>query len=107
MERKGLKRCKVGTGDCEVSQSAKSCIHCRYTKCLNIGMNPELLRGKRKKEEERRESVVVVEERRESAVVVEERREPVVVVEEISDSENTSTKQDERKSEGLSFYNNL
>ena len=30
-----------------MSQSAKSCIHCRYTKCLEIGMNPELLKGER------------------------------------------------------------
>ena len=32
-----------------VTESAKSCIHCRYTKCLNIGMRPDLLKGKRKK----------------------------------------------------------
>ena len=36
-------------------QSTLSCIHCRYTKCLNIGMRPELVRGKRKKKEESRD----------------------------------------------------
>ena len=48
-----MKRCKAGGNECEVTQSAKSCIHCRYTKCLNIGMRPELVRGKRKKDESR------------------------------------------------------
>ena len=49
---KGLKKCKVGTSQCLVTQSEKSCIHCRYIKCLNIGMRPDLLKGKRKEERE-------------------------------------------------------
>ena len=60
VQRKGLKRCKAGTGDCVVSQDAKSCIHCRYTKCINIGMKPELLKGKRKKDVQRRATVVEI-----------------------------------------------
>ena len=48
-----MKRCKAGGENCEVNHSAKSCIHCRYTKCINIGMRPELVRGKRKKAESR------------------------------------------------------
>ena len=48
INKKGLKRCKTGRQNCEVSSAAKSCIHCRYTKCLSIGMVPELLQGKRK-----------------------------------------------------------
>ena len=51
-----MKRCKAGDGKCVVTQSGKSCIHCRYTKCINIGMRPELVRGKRKKKDEHRES---------------------------------------------------
>ena len=46
---KGLKRCKTGRKVCYVSQSAKTCIHCRYNKCLSIGMSPNLLQGKRVK----------------------------------------------------------
>ena len=38
-----------------MSEASKSCIHCRYTKCLNIGMRPELVRGKRKKKDESRD----------------------------------------------------
>ena len=49
---KGLKKCRTGLGLCEVSEAAKSCIHCRYNKCLSIGMTSELLQGKRKREEE-------------------------------------------------------
>jgi hypothetical protein len=26
---------------CEVSEEKKSCIHCRYMKCLEIGMTPD------------------------------------------------------------------
>ena len=51
--RRGLKYCREGSGECEVTQSAKACIHCRYIKCLNIGMVPELVKGKRKKFDER------------------------------------------------------
>ena len=52
MERKGLKQCKQGSRDCEMTVSGKTCIHCRYTKCLHIGMRPDLIKGKRKAEEE-------------------------------------------------------
>ena len=47
---KGLKRCKTGRKVCYVSKSAKTCIHCRYNKCLSIGMSPNLLQGKRVKQ---------------------------------------------------------
>ena len=55
VQKKGLKRCKTGRKDCDVNTVAKNCIHCRYTKCLKIGMTPELLQGKRTKVEESEE----------------------------------------------------
>ena len=61
VNRKGLKKCKTGRADCLVTESDKSCIHCRYTKCLNIGMRPDLLKGKRKKYCEETVSVRVPE----------------------------------------------
>ena len=50
IEKKGLKRCKTGRKNCDVTTSSKSCIHCRYNKCIQIGMTPELLQGKRKRD---------------------------------------------------------
>merc|ERR1711892_1224860 len=44
---KGLKRCRTGLKNCEVSDVKKNCIHCRYLKCLEIGMTPELMKGQR------------------------------------------------------------
>eukprot|EP00092_Neocalanus_flemingeri_P024863 GFUD01026959.1.p1 GENE.GFUD01026959.1~~GFUD01026959.1.p1 ORF type:complete len:871 (+),score=185.18 GFUD01026959.1:91-2703(+) len=49
---KSLKRCKTGSKNCEISNQTKNCIHCRYLKCLKIGMTPDLLQGQRKKEVE-------------------------------------------------------
>jgi len=40
-------RCRGGKGDCVVSSGSKSCIPCRLTKCLKIGMDPSLIRGKK------------------------------------------------------------
>ena len=51
MKLKGLKKCKTGLGLCDLSEDAKSCINCRYNKCLSIGMTPDMLQGKRKREE--------------------------------------------------------
>ena len=48
---KGLKKCRTMLGNCQVSSQGKSCINCRYRKCLAIGMTPELIQGKRKREE--------------------------------------------------------
>ena len=53
---KGLKRCKTGLKACHVSQSAKSCIHCRYNKCLSIGMSPSLLQGQRLRQDDKARS---------------------------------------------------
>ena len=41
---KGLKRCRTGLKNCEVSDVKKNCIFCRYLKCLEIGMTPELMK---------------------------------------------------------------
>merc|ERR1711970_722170 len=49
-EAKGLKRCRTGLQNCEVSDTTKSCIHCRYTKCIEIGMTPDLMKGRRKRD---------------------------------------------------------
>merc|ERR1711892_1463922 len=46
---KGLKRCRTGLNNCKVSDETKNCIHCRYLKCIKIGMTPELMKGKRTK----------------------------------------------------------
>ena len=89
VQRKGLKRCKAGTGDCVVSQDAKSCIHCRYTKCINIGMKPELLKGKRKKDVQRRATVA-------------EERDEIESDEEIT-STSTELEQEKNNSQGLLF----
>ena len=85
VQTKGLKKCKRGTADCPVSQSAKSCIHCRYNKCLKIGMNPELIRGPKRKAE--------MEENDEDSV------------EESESSVTVTTEREEREWEGLEFYN--
>ena len=34
---------RTGTGDCEVSETSKSCSACRFEKCLQVGMKRELL----------------------------------------------------------------
>ena len=59
VKAKGLKECKTGLGRCEVSEVSKTCIHCRYNKCLTVGMNPELLLT-RGKSEEREVDVVFI-----------------------------------------------
>ena len=41
---KGLKRCRTGQKKCEVSDEKKNCIHCRYLKCLQIGMTTDLMK---------------------------------------------------------------
>ena len=43
---KGLKRCRTGLKNCEVSDQKKNCIHCRYLKCINIGMTTDLMQVK-------------------------------------------------------------
>ena len=46
--RAGLKRCRTGGRDCDVaSVPGRGCSHCRYTRCLAIGMEPALLQGRR------------------------------------------------------------
>ena len=37
----GLKKCKTGLKKCEVSSDILSCTHCRYNKCIKIGMTPQ------------------------------------------------------------------
>ena len=75
VRKKGLKRCRTGGQDCEVTPATKTCIHCRYTRyctvmycivlhctvmhcihcnhprCLAIGMEPALLQGRRAQQE--------------------------------------------------------
>ena len=53
---KGLKRCKTGLKNCELSPTTKSCINCRYNKCLSIGMSPGLMQGDRLKQTKTKES---------------------------------------------------
>jgi len=43
-------RCRSSLGECEVASDNKKCIACRYQKCLNIGMDPMLVQGSRKRE---------------------------------------------------------
>ena len=52
VKQKGLKRCKTGLKKCPVTADTKSCIHCRYNKCIDAGMTPELIQGKRCQDEE-------------------------------------------------------
>eukprot|EP00092_Neocalanus_flemingeri_P013650 GFUD01014723.1.p1 GENE.GFUD01014723.1~~GFUD01014723.1.p1 ORF type:complete len:596 (+),score=126.01 GFUD01014723.1:60-1847(+) len=40
-------RCRSSLGKCEISSKNKKCISCRYAKCLQIGMAPELVQGTR------------------------------------------------------------
>lgn len=40
-------RCRSGKNDCIITSGIKSCIPCRLTKCLQIGMDPNLVRGKK------------------------------------------------------------
>jgi len=42
-------RCRSGLGKCDVSHRNKKCISCRYGKCLDIGMDPQLVQGSRMK----------------------------------------------------------
>ena len=65
MKLKGLKKCKTSLGLCDVSEAAKSCVNCRYNKCLSIGMTPDLLQGKRKREEQEPTEVEPTEEEEE------------------------------------------
>ena len=44
IQQKGLKRCRNGLGKCVVTSTAKACIHCRYQRCLKIGMVPDKLK---------------------------------------------------------------
>jgi len=41
--------CRSSLGKCEISSKHKKCISCRYNKCLEIGMAPEMVQGSRKK----------------------------------------------------------
>jgi len=45
-------RCRTGKHDCKISTGVKSCISCRLQRCLKIGMDPNLVRGKKCKKEE-------------------------------------------------------
>ena len=45
MKKKGVKTCRTSEGKCDTSQLFKSCMNCRYRKCLRIGMRPELIGG--------------------------------------------------------------
>ena len=67
VEAKGLKKCKTGQKNCEITADTKSCIYCRYQKCLKIGMMPKLVQGKRKRKEDptdtnQEEDVMIVDE---------------------------------------------
>jgi len=42
-------RCRSGLNNCIINSGSKSCIPCRLTKCLQIGMDPALVRGKKYK----------------------------------------------------------
>jgi len=42
-------RCRSGKNNCIINSGCKSCIPCRLTKCLQIGMDPGLVRGKKYK----------------------------------------------------------
>eukprot|EP00092_Neocalanus_flemingeri_P018610 GFUD01020154.1.p1 GENE.GFUD01020154.1~~GFUD01020154.1.p1 ORF type:complete len:460 (+),score=117.03 GFUD01020154.1:43-1422(+) len=42
-------RCRSGQNNCIINSGSKSCIPCRLTKCLQIGMDPSLVRGKKYK----------------------------------------------------------
>lgn len=44
-------RCRSGKNDCIITSGIKSCIPCRLAKCLKIGMDPNLVRGKKFKKE--------------------------------------------------------
>jgi hypothetical protein len=46
---KGLKRCRTGLKNCEVSDQKKNCIHCRYIKCIKIGMTSDLMQVQKKR----------------------------------------------------------
>jgi len=39
--------CRSGLNNCSINSGSKSCIPCRLTKCLQIGMDPNLVRGKK------------------------------------------------------------
>jgi len=45
-------RCRSGRNDCVISSGIKSCIPCRLQKCLQVGMDPSLVKGKKFKKEE-------------------------------------------------------
>jgi len=42
-------RCRSGLNNCIINSGSKSCIPCRLTKCIQIGMDPALVRGKKYK----------------------------------------------------------
>ena len=49
MARAGLKWCRTGGRDCDVaSVPGRGCSHCRYTRCLAIGMVPGLVQPTRR-----------------------------------------------------------
>jgi len=41
--------CRSGLNNCSINSGSKSCIPCRLTKCLQIGMDPAMVRGKKSK----------------------------------------------------------
>ena len=45
---RGIKRCRTGRRSCDLTAAGK-CIHCRYQRCLDIGMSTEKLQGHRGK----------------------------------------------------------
>lgn len=42
-------RCRSREGDCLITPDNKKCISCRYKKCLQIGMDPSLVQGQKRK----------------------------------------------------------
>merc|ERR1711892_1135302 len=79
---KGLKRCRTGQKNCGISDQKKNCIHCRYMKCMEIGMSAELMKGQRKKEGEEgnisdEDKIVKQEDLKETEVLERKRQNPV------------------------------
>jgi len=49
-------RCRSGKNDCVISSGIKSCIPCRLNKCLQVGMDPSLVKGKKTKSDNSEQS---------------------------------------------------